>query len=41
MKKVGNSSRVEVVCRREGDFRVGLDPHSESEENGIGGVSTR
>ena len=38
---MGNSSRVEVVCRLEGEFRVGLDPHSESEKNGIGGVSTR
>ena len=27
-KEVGNSARVEVVCRCEGEFRVSLDPPS-------------
>lgn len=38
---MGDSLRVEVVCRCEGEFRVGLDPQSESEKNGIGDMSAR
>ena len=38
---MSNSSRVEVVSRCEGEFRVGPDPQSESEESGIGGMSAR